>query len=165
MKTLKQTTLFISILLSLLAFSGLNAQEQTSPQARHKAKKGDHIFELVPGMVIHEGQKEFELGIDYEFFPKQDHSYSIGFSFDDEWLDEHEYYFGPHIAFYFKGHNKVFFSSGIDWSKHGERWKNRVGLGHEFIMQNHFVIVPSVMLDHTADYTKTVIAVGFGIEF
>jgi len=129
------------------------------------AKGGDQILEIVPGAIIHNGEKDLSLGLDYEYFPKPEHKYSLGFSFETEFLENREYFFGPHLAWYFYGHNKIFYSSGIGWSENHSFWKNNIGIGHEFIFKNHFVIVPSIIYEHSAEAEHTLIAIGFGFEF
>lgn len=132
---------------------------------RHNAKGGEHILELVPGQTFYENKSDFTFGIDYEFFPKEDHHYSIGVSMEAEFMQKTQYFFGPHIAWYFLGHNKIFYSTGIGWEKETSFCKNRLGYGYEVIFKNHFVMVPSITLERTPHGTHSVLSVGFGFEF
>ena len=140
-----------------------NAGEKIAP--RHTAKGGNHIIELVPGTIFHNNKTDFSLGIDYEYFPHEDHHFSFGVSFEKEYMLEREYFFGPHFAWYFLGHNKVFYASGFGWNHQHTFWKNNLGLGHEFIFKNHFVLVPSIVIEHSPEATHTLISIGLGFEF
>lgn len=157
---MKALNIFLSILLLFTALSHTHAQEP-----RHKAKGGDHIIELVPGLIPHNGKTEFSLGLDYEFFPQEDHHYSIGFSYEAEYMELTEHFFGPHVAWYFLGHQKLFFATGIGWDEEHTYWKQNIGYGYEMIFKNHFVLVPAVIIEHSPMETHSVISLGLGFEF
>jgi hypothetical protein len=132
---------------------------------RHKAKGGYHIIEIVPGQLYHGSQTDYSFGLDYEFFPNEDHHYSLGFSYEAEFIEKTEHFIGAHIAWYFLGHNKLFLASGLGWNREQSFWKQKVGYGYEVIFKNHFVIVPSIGIEHSPLASHSVISLGLGFEF
>jgi hypothetical protein len=112
------------------------------------------------------GHEVFEIGLDYEYFlPGWQHHLSFGVASEIEFLQNDEFYLGPLVSLYYF-HTKVFYTTGIQTNFSGKAyWKNRLGFGYEFFLEEHFIVVPTIAVDRAEGEFHRAFSLGFAWEF
>lgn len=162
MSTAIRAQIFIT-LGCLFFYTPLYAIEKSRPLSSLES----NLVEITFGMALDE--KIYEIGLDYEYFlPSMDHHLSIGIASEIEFMQEgHEYFIAPLLSIYYY-HTKLFLSSGLltDFSLRNH-WKTRVGVGYEFFLDGHkLIMVPTVAWDMVEGESQyPAIVLGIAREF
>lgn len=152
-----------SLLALIIAFSEpLWSMEESRPLS----SGNDQLIEFNFGEVRVKGHEVFEAGIDYEVFtPGFDHHLSFGVASEIEFLTHDEFYLGPMVSLYFF-HTKLFYTSGVQTDfKNKTFWKNRLGLGYEYLAAEHLIFVPTIAVDRSEGEFHRAINLGIALEF
>jgi len=155
---------YFNVILVVLISTPASAREDSRPNSIG----GDYIFEVVSGFISEEQKTNFELGFDFEtFIPGTDHHISLGLSSEIEFSDHERrrYFFGPLLSYYYR-HFKIFLSSGMqtDFDEY-EKWKSRIGLGYEVVWLKHWLVVPTIAMDHVEGKLYPAYSIGLACEF
>lgn len=166
---LRLLVLGICVLTRLCVFAG---DKGDGKQATRKHPHGihRHNFELFSGGTYFYGPHQTTLvtvGVDYEHRFRDFHNhFGVGLLADYEFKNDKrtsETLITPTLIYFPTKHMKVFI--GIGCALTGQRtlllW--RAGLGYEFDLTEHFVVAPTLSLDHTSHYTALVYGLAFGI--
>lgn len=154
------------IYLPLLFVTLFNNTTFALEDSRPQSSGDERLFEVTAGQVKVGEHEIFEVGVDYEYFvPGWEHHLSFGVASEIEFLQKDEYYLGPLVSLYYF-HTKAFYTSGIQTDFSGKSyWKNRVGLGYEFFVKEHVIIVPTIAVDRAEGEYHRAFNIGFAWEF
>ena len=156
----------IPILITFLTILSLSKHSFAKVMSRPQSTGSENLIEVTVGQIEIEKQQFLEVSIEYEYFiPSSNHHFSIGLSSEIEFKNRDEYFLGPMVSLYFF-HMKLLYTSGLQTSFDGNNyWKNRIGLGYEYYIKEHIIIVPTIAADFIEGKTHRSLGIGLAKEF
>lgn len=145
------------IILSLLLLLPVSLLANSSPYHQ--------LIELTAGKIWTQHDQFYELGLDYEYFPRKfDHHLSFGIATELEFEEENEFFVGPLVSIYYHL-VKYFLTTGLQGHDSYWRLKTRMGIGYEFYIKQNLILVPNLTADYIDQEIHPGISLGLAHEF